>query len=303
MHWRSLKEEGCTPYNYSSIETQRLYDLESHVHPRTLYLLSDKRMALFTALEECEHSSSSPCLQVGCQHQESSSVKAGHSKPEQGNTEPSAFLPDPVQIFKLHSERSSGVRLPKTGSGKSRESDKYVPMKWYRPGSGEESKFKSLVSETPVLITDLRLAEQNIAYDTILENLPADKIQEYYDLHLQCLKGIREAIVDSEAVMQRFQLCFVRHRLHVNGVRKAIVDKGMARFRESMDMKAEIEAGGGEEGKEEQRVWEGFLAFRRAIKERKKLQTCERAVARLLVRCEDAGKEILGFSKVVWQAD
>lgn len=99
--------------------------------------------------------------------------------------------------------------------------------------------------------------------------------------------------------MQRFQLCYVRHKLRVNDVQKAIVDKGMARFRESMDIRAEVE----EQGKEEGRVWEGFLAFRRAIRERNKLQACERAVARLLVKCEEAGKEISGFQKVVWQAD
>lgn len=254
-----------------------------------------KRMASSSAIEECEHSLSSPCSKVGCLQKEPSSVKAE----EQENTEPSAFLPGPAQRIEPHSERSSSARPPKTGSGKPRGSDKHVPMKWYRPGKGEESRFKVLVSENPVLITDLRRAEQNMAYETIFENLPADKINEYYDIHLQRLKGIREAIVATEAVMQRFQLCYVRHKLRVNDVQKAIVDKGMARFRESMDIRAEVE----EQGKEEGRVWEGFLAFRRAIRERNKLQACERAVARLLVKCEEAGKEISGFQKVVWQAD
>lgn len=182
----------------------------------------------------------------------------------------------------------------------------------YRPGKGEESRSKVLVSETPVLIKDLRPGEQNIAYETVFKLLPADRIREFYDIQLQRLKGIREAIVASEEVMKTFELCYVRHKLHVNGVQKATIDKAIARLRESRDERAETEERGGEEGtegeegeegEEEQRAWEGYLAFKGAVRERNRWQACKRAVARLLVMCEDVGKEILGFQKVVWQAD
>lgn len=258
-----------------------------------------KPMASSNVIEECEHSFSSPCSQVGCLHKETLSMKDA----EQENMEPSAFLPDLAHSIEPHSESSAGARVPEPGSGEYRELDKYVPMKRYRPGKGEGSRFKVLVSETPVLITDLRLAEQNIAYETIFDNLPADKVNEFYQMHLQRLKDIREAIVASEAVMQRFQWCFVRHNLRVNGVRKGIVDKGLARFKEGMDIRAGVEEEGGVEDSEHRKVWEGFLAFRRALRESKKLQACERAVARLLVKCEDKGKDIMGFQKVIWQAD
>ena len=239
---------------------------------------------------------SSPCLQVGCLHDdEPSTVMTGHTEREQGRTGPSAFLPDPAQSIKPRSERSVGTRLRK-------KSDKHVPMRCYRPGrGGEDAKFKVLVSDTPVLITNLRPTEQNIAYETVLANAPADKINEYYSLHLLRLKGIREAIVAREVVMERFQTCYIRHHVGINGVREAIVAKGMARYGE--DLRADVEEGGGMDWRsEEDRVREGFLAFRRAMREMKKLRACERAVARLLVKCEDEGKGEVEFRKVVWQA-
>ncbi|CAF9911388.1 MAG: hypothetical protein ALECFALPRED_007310 [Alectoria fallacina] len=148
-----------------------------------------------------------------------------------------------------------------------REPDKYVMMRCYRPGYDENSKFKVVVFETPVLITHLRLSEQNAAYEALLARAPAHKIPEYYNLQLSRLFDIREAIKSMTAIYQRG-----RDR-----------ERGADVVKSSTELLAA-------ECIESEEAADSFRAYVKALKSREKLKARlkanERWVVRLLGICE-----------------
>lgn len=263
-----------------------------------------KQMASSTAIEGCEHSFSSPCLQVSCLHDAPSTKTTEPDEREQESIDVSslnrttASLPDPLVIMKPCSEANASTRFQQGGSGRTidnREPDKYVLMRCYRPGDRGDSRFKVFVSETPVLITDLRPLEQNIAYGRLLENARGNKINEYYGLHLLRLMRFRESIVVSEIAMDELRKYHVQHLKRLRRLRIARLGG-----KEATDGGSEEE--GGLSHSENERVEQGFWAYQRALKERERLRALERGVKRLLVRCEDAGRGVLGFREVEWEA-
>lgn len=139
-------------------------------------------------------------------------------------------------------------------------------MKHYRPGyDSHEKRFKVFVTETPVLITHLRPAEQIAACEALVSKAPANKIQDCYVLLLATLKSVHENIALSET--------------------KVYVD---ARGKELM---AESEEESAEPWSEGRKKDEAFWAYKKAVDERKMWMACERAVRRLLGRCEELEKE------------
>ena len=229
-----------------------------------------------TAAEKCENSLSLLCLK-GIFPQDATSTMRD-DKGEQ-DADLSAFIPDPTVIMvPSPKQQSASTGSSERGSGRAWGSDKCVVMRRYRPGSDDDSRYQVVVSEEPVLINELRFAEQNVAYETLLANAPAGEVQEHYRLHLARLKSIRKTLAANGAATNKLQGDHLRQHLHLKGA----PDNAKSRS-------------------ESQRLKEGSLAYEKAAKERDKLRACERAVARLLVRCEDAGKGERGFEKIDWQ--
>ena len=229
-----------------------------------------------TAVDECENRLS---LQ-GSSSQDAALISSIlGDKHEQDDDQILAFIPDPTVIMEPSPDyQNSSTGPPKSGSGRAWGSDKCVVMRCYRPGSGRISEYQVVTSEVPVLISRLRFAEQNVAYETLLAKAPASEMQEQYRLHLTHLKPIREAIAARVAVIYRLRGYHLGHDQYPKGAR----DNARSQTERQIL---------------EKRIW----VFKKAIKERDKLRACERAVMRLLVRCEDAGKGEPGFKKVDWQ--
>ena len=232
-----------------------------------------------TAVEECEDSLSLLCSQGSSPQDAASTSTTKDDEDEQENANLSAFIPDPTVIMELGPEQQSASNgPPESGSGRAWGSDKCVMMKCYRPGPNEVSRYQVVVSKEPVLISELRFAEQHVAYETLLAKARAGEIQEHYRLHLARLKGIRKVIAASGVAVNKFQGDHLEYYMYLHGA----LDNAKSQS-------------------EVQRLKEGSLAYEKAVKKRDKLRACERAVARLLVRCEDAGKGEPGFEKVSWQ--
>ena len=83
------------------------------------------------------------------------------------------------------------------------DADKYVMMKHYYTSYNENHRVTVSTTETPVHITDLRLVEQNIAYEHLLEDAPTEDIEEYYCLHEDRLRAIQDEISTSETDIPR----------------------------------------------------------------------------------------------------
>ena len=248
-------------------------------YTRTFYPPPATRMDASTAAEECEDSLSLLSSQGSSPQDAASTSTTKDDKGEQENAKFSACIPDPTVIMKLGPEQQSASNEPpESGSGRAWGSDKCVMMKCYRPGSNEVSRYQVVVSGEPVLISELRFVEQHVAYDTLLAEAPAGEIQEHYRLHLARLKGIRKDIAASGVAVNKLQGYKCGYYLYLHNA----LDNAKSQS-------------------EVQRLKEGSLAYEKAVKKRDKLRACERAVARLLVRCEDAGKGEPGFEKVSWQ--
>ena len=187
-----------------------------------------------------------------------------------------AVIPDPTEIIEPSPvPQSAGGGPPESGSGRPWGSDKCVLMRCYRPGPTEDSKYQVVALEKPVLIHKLRFVEQHVAYQTLLAKAPADEIHKHYGLHLKRLKRIREAI---GALAKRLQRYHPQNYLDLKSNRRK------AKSLSEID-----------------KLEEGFLAYKKLVKSRDRLRAYERAVATLLVQCEDAGKGEPGFEKVDWQ--
>ncbi|KAM0801575.1 hypothetical protein BDR22DRAFT_179235 [Usnea florida] len=242
-------------------------------------------MAAYTAIEECERSFASPCEQVGCLHASSPScLRAECDMLNPANLfqttslsiklgSPTASPSETALDFKTYSIPDPLSRCPilaasvepgkKTGrtnfrGERERESDRYVMKKCYRPCYDEGCTFKIKITQTPILITQLRPSEQNAAYEAILSRAPIHKVPEYYMLHLSRLDNIHGDIA------------------------KVQVDYNMF-VRESDDERRPMVAGW--ESDEIKHVEETLRAYQRAIKHRKNLEACERGIRRLSERC------------------
>lgn len=180
---------------------------------------------------------------------------------------------DPVSKAQLGASlnRERHARHLSCGSGKpwEREPDKYVMEKCFRPGYDENSRFKVVVSETPVLITHLRLCEQNVAYEALLAKAPMQKVTEYYTLHLSRLAAIREALASDTVVSMR-------------GAESACRDNIAEGSSEPEETEKIYEA----KRIQREKVESAFRAYKEAIKRRERLKANERGVVRLLVMCE-----------------
>ena len=228
---------------------------------------------------------------------------------EQEDADLSAFIPDPTVIMEPDADepdaeqQSASIGSPE--SGRAWGLDKCVALRCYCPGSDENSRYQVVVSEEPVLITELRFAEQNVAYETLLEKAPAGEIQEHYGLHLARLKDIREAVAASGRAIERLRGAHLQYHLHLNYNPKDHPKEHLEEYLKDHlgDHLKDYLKGPAKSQSEVQRLKKGSLAYKKVVKLRDKLKACERAVARLLVRCEDAGKEEPGFEKVSWQTD
>ena len=247
------------------------------MHRYTLPTTSNK-MDTSKAVEECENSISLLYLHGGFPQHAPLTSTTKDDEGEQEDADLSAFIPDPTVIMELSPELQNAINgSPKGGSGSGIAwgSDICVMMRCYRPGSGEDSQYRVVVSEEPVLVSELRFAERNVAYETLLAKAPASEIQKHYRLHLARLKSLRKAI---RVVTNKLRFYHLHDSLFLKGAGVDAKSKG-----------------------EVQRLKEGALAYKKAAKRWDKLRACERAVERLLVRCEDAGKGEPGFEKATWQ--
>ena len=242
-------------------------------------------MAAYTVIEECERKFASPCEQVGCLHASPSSFLRTESdmlnprnlfqttslpiKLDSPTASPSKTaldiktysIPDPLTSCPL---LAASVTPEKELGGESfrgdgeRESDKYVMKKCYRPYYDEGCTFKIKVTQIPILITNLRPLEQNVAYGAILSRAPIHKVPEYYMLHLSRLDEIHREIANTQIDYNNF-------------------------VRESDDERRTMVAIW--ENLENENVEETLKAYERAVKHREKLNACERGIRRLLERC------------------
>ena len=242
-------------------------------------------MAASTAIEECEHSFASPCEQVGCLHASSPlflrtecdilnpenlfqttslSIKLDSQTASPSETAldfKTYSIPDPLSRCPiLGASVTPDIEVGGTnfrGDGE-RESDKYVMKKCYRPCYDEGCTFKIKVTQIPILITNLRPSEQNVAYGAILSRAPIHKVPEYYMLHLSRLEEIHGDIANAPIDYNNF-------------------------VRESDDERRSTVADW--ENHENENVEETLKAYERAIKHRENLKACERGIKRLLERC------------------
>ncbi|CAD6591270.1 MAG: hypothetical protein ASARMPREDX12_005055 [Alectoria sarmentosa] len=238
-------------------------------------------MAAYTVIEECERSFTSPCSQVGCLHPEH------YMRGRAATRDPILSTLDPTPASSSDSDPHSvtaPVSNPQPGSSREREGhaghlngrdnkpwerepDKYVMMRCYRPGYDERSNFKVVVFETPVLITHLRLSEQNAAYEALLARASAHEIPEYYNLQLSRLLDIREAIKSMTATDERGR----------DGECRADVVKSSTELLAAECVESEEAA-------------DSFRAYAKALKGREKLKARLKAnkrwVVRLLRMCE-----------------
>ena len=156
----------------------------------------------------------------------------------------------------------------------------------------KDSEPKEVISENPVLITDLHFTEQNVVYEALLVNARPHKVQEYYGLQLLRLKEVREAIGVAEITMDdslKYRIEYLKHLQRIDGG-TADVHGGTVMAEESKDQSADSE------------IKKGYHSYVRASQNKDKLRAYERAVMRLLEKCEDAGEGKPEFQKVVWQA-
>ena len=231
------------------------------------------------AVKEFESSLSSPFFPGSFPQDAASTSRTKDDKREQEEAKLLACIPDPTVIIAPSPKPLNANTGPsKSDSVRAWELDIHVVMKCYRPGSKEDSKCQVVASEEPVSMTKLRFAERNVVYETLLAKAPAGEIQHHYRLHLARLKSIRETIAASALVTKELQECHLEHYLYLKGLR-----------------------GNAKSQSEVKRLEEGSLAYNEAVKGMNKLRACERTIARLLVRCEDAGKGEPRFEKVGWQ--
>ena len=262
-----------------------------------------------TAVEECESSLSLLRL-WGI---DPSTLTTENDLGEQEDDDLSAFIPDPTVIMEPDAEEpdaeepdadQQSASIGSAESGRAWGSDKCVMMRCYHPGSDESSRYRVVVSEKPVLITELRFAEQNVAYETLLAKAPAGEIQKHYRLHLARLEDIREHIASSGRATERLQYYHVQYHLHLKEHLEDYMKKYSKEYpKDHLHKYLKGKLAKAKSQSEFQRVEKGSLAYKKMVKLRDKLKACERAVARLLVKCEDAGKEEPGFEKVNWQTD
>ena len=230
------------------------------------------------AVKESESSLSWPFFQGSFPQDAASTSRTKDDKREQEDVKLSACIPDPTVIITPRPKPlNASTGTSKSNSVKAWELDIYVVMRCYRPGSKEHSKYQVVASEEPISMTQLRFAERNVVYETLLAKAPAGEIQHHYRLHLARLKGLRQIIAARAQVTKELQEFHLEHYLYLKGVR------------------------GKKSQSEVKRLEEGLLAYNEAVKGMNKLRACERTIERLLVRCEDAGKGEPGFEKVGWQ--
>ena len=310
-------------------KVQHLDDLASHSHLDILELQPAERMASGTATEECENKFSSPCLQVGCLHDDASpsTVKSEHDKDKQGSTSPSK--PDPtttspygpaICLEPLSSaldplskssaavpERVPHIRPLKNCSNArwdNLDPDKYVLVSWAHREYDEHLEPKKVISENPVLITDLHFTEQSVAYEALLLDAPPHKVQEYYGLQLLRLKEVRKAIDVAEIAMDKFRKYRIEYLKRLQRIRdgKADVHGGTVMANECKDQSADCEEEVVTSQSDIATIKNGHHAYVVASKKGDKFRAYERMVMRLLKKCEDAGEGKPEFQKVVWQA-
>ena len=154
----------------------------------------------------------------------------------------------------------------KSSDGEARhivEWDKYVMTTQFQISRDKNGEVKAFVSDEPVLISDLRPAEQNAAYGALLARAPgAKKVREYHRLHVRRLDGIRDEIILSVGEELRCHGVFMREC------------KGRKLGRRETDV-------GGE------RVERACVEWKMAEKEVERWRARERAVMRLVERCEE----------------
>lgn len=148
----------------------------------------------------------------------------------------------------------------------------YVLQKHYHPTYDTHNHFHVVTTETLVLVSHLRPAEQNVTYESLIAQAPKHKVKEYYELHLARLKAIREEIGKHDAVL-----------------------RGL--LKEWKSEAAALKGGWVKSG----RAKTVGRIYKTMIKEGGKLRAWERGVGRLVGRCE----EIVGgqerFEKVDWR--
>lgn len=214
-----------------------------------------------------------------------------------------------------------------------RDLDKYALMKHiHHTGCDGDSDFKVVMSEIPVLITDLRPLEQNIAYEAIIARAPKRKFAAFYALQLSRLYEIREAVTVETVGINRI-VAVLRECAAGAGVaavpvgpRRGLVAResvatvtrreslATVQCTESLAAESIEGAGRSESGRYRERssenesrsasdktTQERIREYKESLKRRDKLKAIERGVMRLLDMCERvmAGEE--GFPKVPWR--
>ncbi len=214
-------------------------------------------MASALAIEECTHIFSSPCENLFCLHAESSTLTAAE-----------AMLDSVPDALSRRPKGMTYLRLMKCSDGEARhivEWDKYVMTTQFHISRDKNGEVRASVSDEPVLISDLRPAEQNAAYGALLARAPeAKKVREYHRLHVRRLDGIRDEIILSEGEKQRCHGVFMRE------------------CKERKLGRREMDVGG-------ERVERACVDWKMAEKEVERWRARERAVMRLVERCEELG--------------
>ncbi len=258
-------------------------------------------MASGIAIEECESSFTSPCLQAGCLHLSASTDGIASDTslitldPTTASSSFNELAPDlkPYHVLDLNpaSTNPPAAPPPETstqhlhngdgGGGNDTLGDqgpeKYVTIKCHRPYYDSNSHFQISVSESRIPITRLRPCEQNVAYEAILSRAPAHMVPEYYALHLSRLDEMRAAIAEASARNER-------QGARIWGWR--VRTERMGPWAQSSEW---------------ERVEEAMRDYEGAVRAGGKLSACERGVERLLERCEGLLEGKAGFEPVIWR--
>lgn len=231
-------------------------------------------------IKDCNHYFSSSCPRVGC---------LSASPPEMTTTEfgqrlrqgrintskrqPTKKGPNHIKTYStpdLHPIRPAAVLEGSANAESSSDgrpllnmpdADKYVMVKHRHMSYDQNYRVRVSMTETPVLITDLRPVEQNIAYEYLLENASGEKVEEYYCLHGDRLRAMQDEILTCGREIRGLMVMS-----EVLGRREQGGSRNMMRQRER-----------------EKRVYERYMKM---DEKRRMLVSCERGVKRLLLKCQ-----------------